>query len=157
MAFKMKISWIVAGCLLAGVGVAMAAQLTTRPVSTRYVNCGVFSLLGGKRGVFSVSLDDESKQPSARVLLQFIDTEGEVVKSYEGPLEVGKTRSLEIAEPEIIAPVRLRAHAEVREFTNTFTLRRRVAWSVQTLDDLTTEDPGPVCNADGQGSGGGRQ
>jgi hypothetical protein len=152
MALKTRVCWIVAGCLLAGVGVAAAAQLTTKPVAVRYINCGVFWLLGGKHALMSVSLDDGPKQPSAKVRLEFIDTDGVVVASREATLEAGKTEALRVTGPR-----RVRAHAEVFEFTTDFTARRRAVWSVQVVDDLATEDPGLICNADGTGLGGGRQ
>lgn len=152
MALKTRVSWIVAGCLLAGVGVTVAAQLSARPVEVRYINCGVVGLLGGKHALASVSLDDGPRQPAARVRMQFIDTAGVVVAARETTLEVGKTETLDIA-----GPARVRMHAEVLEFTSDFSARRRAVWSVQVIDDLATTDPGVICNADGQGLGGGRQ
>ena len=152
MALKTRVSWIVAACLLAGVGVDVAAQLTTKPVAVRYINCGVFWLLGGKHALISVSLDDGPNQPSAKVRMEFIDTDGVVLAAREATLEAGKTETLRITGPR-----RVRAHMEVGEFTTTYTARRRAVWSVQVIDDLATEDPGLICNADGQGLGGGRQ
>ena len=153
MVLKTKVSWIAAGCLLAGAGAAAtAAQIVARPVAVRHVNCGMHTVLGGERTFFYLSLDDAATQPSARVRLQFVDKDGTVVASDEVTLAAGRTTSLQLAGPAVV-----RAHADVFESTTDVTSRRTAVGSVEVLDKLTTKDPRPVCSADDVGSSGGRQ
>src|SRR5215216_1171902 len=149
MALKTRVSWMVAGCLVAGMSAGVAAQLTTRPV--RYFNCGISTLVAGQRGFFYLGIDDVPKQPSVRARLQFIDRSGTVVASKDVTLAAGQSTSLEIA-----GPAQVRAHGELVGSTTEFTARRTDVGSVEVIDELTGEIR-PVCSADGQGSPGGRQ
>ena len=153
MLVRKNVSWVVVGCLLVGAGAAAAAaQIVTRPAGVRHFNCGVFPVLGGERAFLYLSLDDAAKQPAARARLQFIDVDGTEIASDDVTLAAGQSASLQIA-----GPVLVRAPAEVFESTTTLTSRRTAVGSVHVVDDLATEKPRPVCNADASGLGGGRQ
>jgi hypothetical protein len=137
---RRKLYGIAAGCLCLGVCAGVAgAQVVQATLGVRYLNSGLFPLSADDEAVFTVSLDDVSGEPPAKVRLSFLDAQGAVVlKSNEIVLPAGHSASLRLAgRPGVTEAVR--AHAEVKESTLEFTSRRTAVGSVRTINQLTQE------------------
>jgi len=126
-----KIALIVAVCALAGISV-VGAQVVIQAFARQYLNTGIFSVGQRETANIYVSLDDQSGEAPARVILQLFDETGTEVGHNEAMLAPGQ--SLRLVAP---GPGLFRAHAEVINTAFNFTKRRTGVGTVEVIDNLT--------------------
>jgi hypothetical protein len=126
-----KIALIVVVCALAAVSV-VGAQVVIQAFARQYLNTGIFSVGSRETANIYVSLDDQSGEAPAHVVLQLFDETGTEVGHNEATLAPGQ--SLRLVAP---GPGLFRAHAEVINTTFNFTRRRTGVGTVEVIDNLT--------------------